>query len=108
MLVRVEPDAPAVWRWVVGGRAVSVPSRSLLACIADFGMCEVDGIPRLADRTSSALPPMEFLDSVAELAARHGIDVRVSRARWRLCSRITCCTRSRTPMRRRGRCGPRP
>ena len=79
VLVRVEPDAPAVWRWVVGGRALSVPSRGLLACIADFGMCEVDGIPRLAGRTdrtdgSSALPPMEFLDSVAELAARHGID----------------------------------
>ena len=80
VLVRVEPDAPAVWRWVVGGRALSVPSRGLLACIADFGMCEVDGIPRLADRTSSALPPMEFLDSVAELAARHGIDGAFTRA----------------------------
>ena len=83
VLVRVEPDAPAVWRWVVGGRAVSVPSRGLLACIADFGMCEVDGIPRLTDRTdrsSAALPPMQFLDSVAALAARHGIDGAFTRA----------------------------
>ena len=80
VLVRVEPDAPASWRWVVGGRDVTVPSHGVLACIADFGMCDVEGIPRLPDRSSAALPPMQFLDSVAALAARHGIDGAFTRA----------------------------
>jgi hypothetical protein len=80
VLVRVEPDAPASWSWVVGGREVTVPSHGVLACIADFGMCDVEGIPRLPDRSSAALPPMNFLDSVAALAARHGIDGAFTRA----------------------------
>jgi hypothetical protein len=80
VLVRVEPDAPASWRWVVGGREVTVPSHGVLACIADFGMCVVEGIPRLPGRSSAALPPMQFLDSVAALAARHGIDGAFTRA----------------------------
>ena len=73
VLVRVEPDAPEMWKWVVRGREVTVPAHGVLACIADFGMCDVDGIPRLPDRSSAALPPMAFLDSVAALAAKHGI-----------------------------------
>ena len=80
VLVRVEPDAPEMWKWVVRGREVTVPAHGVLACIADFGMCDVEGIPRLPDRSSAALPPMAFLDSVAALAAKHGITGAFTRA----------------------------
>ena len=80
VLVRVEPDAPEMWKWVVRGHEVTVPAHGVLACIADFGMCYVEGIPRLPDRSSAALPPMAFLDSVAALAAKHGITGTFTRA----------------------------
>jgi hypothetical protein len=75
VLVRADPDCPETWCW---GR-LTVPSCGLLACIADFGMCRVDGPygptgptgPN--DLRDEGLPPFAFLDAVAALATKHGI-----------------------------------